>query len=136
MASSTTFDRSGDVHGSGQTSWKIGGKGKIQLNGMRRQKKQEEQHTQFWETVLEIEPYEAEAGPKVPRAVTMLMGLLKAFENIQLIVVWNWRNVLQVASTTITYAVWISLTTEKAGFSRLCCSASAHLYNNIDRGAS
>ena len=47
---------------------------KAKINGMRRPKKQEEQHT-VWSSMLEVEPYEADAGPKNPGAVAMGIDL-------------------------------------------------------------
>ena len=38
------------------------------------------------EPMLELEPYEADAGPKESVAVTQLIGLKK----VQLMAVWNW----------------------------------------------
>ena len=45
----------------------------------------------MWEAMLEFEVYDAEAGPKVPGAVTMLIELRKAFGKVPLTAAWNWR---------------------------------------------
>ena len=50
---------------------------------------QEARGTEYtvWKALLELEPCEAETGPKKPGAVTMLIDLQKCFEPVQLTVV-------------------------------------------------
>ena len=43
-----------------------------------------------WKAMFELEPYEADAGPRNFGAVTVLIELQKTFEKKLLIVVWNW----------------------------------------------
>ena len=49
-----------------------------------------------WEQIVELEPEEADAGPKNPGAATMLIHIQQTFEHVQLRVVWSWTNVLQI----------------------------------------
>ena len=55
-------------------------KRQIQLDGMRRQRKPEEQSTKFWEAMSELELLDAQANPKNPGAVTLLTDLQKGVQ--------------------------------------------------------
>ena len=43
----------------------------------------------MWEAILELEPDDADADPENPGAATMLIDLQRAFDKVQMIVVWN-----------------------------------------------
>ena len=42
------------------------------------------------EAMLDLELYEARAGPNSPGAVKLLIDLQTAFEKLQLVGIWNW----------------------------------------------
>ena len=50
----------------------------------------------MWEQMVELEPEEADAGPKNPGAATMLIHIQQTCEHVQLRVVWSWTSVLQI----------------------------------------
>ena len=57
-----------------------------------------------WEAMLEMEPYEAEAGPRNPGAVAVLMDLKQAFE----------KSAIASNSQFYSYdAMWVLCTPEK-----------------------
>ena len=86
------------------------------------------------EALLEIESHTKQiAGPKCPQAITMLVGLHKESEKIQLTAAWMWR-MYQLLSLIATHAVRLLSAHQRRVVSEgRCCGTSTNIDSDLAR---